>query len=312
MNTVFKRQLTIRLRSSSLAREMTFRGDPERLAIFVEGDKYLYGKQDMFTVEIKNIPYDKVLEILSGAYVEILISAGYESVALNALFKGQVIQVSHVYEDRTTQKVTFFCVNNFSGLFGSKLSISMKSGINMYAALDYLIRKGGCTDFTIDESLKEKILQGDFSSEGTLRTLIQELCDTVGANVSSGENDGESIISVWGSGRSGMKVYLTPENGGIINGRPTLSTNGLSLTSLPVMHLKCGDIVVIDNAWLNYDVGSSVETAIKSNVGFYANADGEYVITSLHYSLSTNADAAFRIGVNAVSKSLISSLTSST
>lgn len=293
---VFGRVLKVVLRSEEARREITFESKESNLKIVVSGAKYLSGQQDEFTVDIYNLDYVVITSLIAQKYTSIQVFAGYQENVFR-VFSGQVIYIANSLENRSTRVCRLICINNLSGLYQNKLNLTLKSGINMYSALEYIMMRAGINNASLSPRFREEVIPEIVNAVGSPANVLDTISKQQGISISGDSSDSSSVVTLWDRLGSEKIYKLTPQNGGIINGYPTLTKNGLTLTALPVANFKPGDCIVIDNKFIDMSI-DNVDQAVSENVGFYLDPEGRYKITQLVYNLSTT-DQNFTVKITA-------------
>lgn len=306
------RQLEVILTSTKIKQKITFGNNWKKglydLDIKVEGTKYLSSLKDRFTVTISNLTYKEIVNLISGEYYDIEIKAGYRSSECKSIFKGGVLYISNIMNDRQTNRVVILCASNAVAKFGQKrMNLSMKSGINMYSAISYICKKAGMnsSNVYIDNEFKNRVLTENEIAENNITTWVDLLCDKKGWVVNSDSILG-SNISIWDPYRKDRrKIILDNSNIILIGGYPTLDSDGLKLTVMPTISFCPGDTIQIDNSIIN--IGVTSESEAYKNLGQFMDKDGNYIIYQIDISLS-NRSSDFNYSLKCKSKSLWSNL----
>ena len=283
------------------------------LNIHVTGTKYLSLLQDAFTVEITNLTYREILLMINRQYYDIEIRAGYRNSGLHTIFKGQVLYISRkLNSDRSTTAI-ILCASKLVAAFGqSRMNLSLKSGINMYAALKYICNLAGVRNSFISEEFKNKIISDAIADNENVGSFINGFINKNGF-VANADNSLNNVISVWDPYRYDTRqIVLNSKSITLTGGYPRLTSDGLSLTVLPTFNFMPGDTLLIDNSIINIPVESKNE--VYKNYGYYLDTDtdqqgrGKYMIYTLTYNLQ-NRGEDFSIEILCKSRKLISNIT---
>lgn len=283
------------------------------LNIVVTGAKYLSLLQDAFTVKITNLTYREILLMINQQYYDIEIRAGYRNSGLHTIFKGQVLYISRkLNSDRSTTAI-ILCSSKLVAAFGqSRMNLSLKSGINMYAALKYICNLAGVRNSFISEEFKNKIISDAIADNENVGSFINGFINKNGF-VANADNSLNNIISVWDPHKYDTRqVVLNSKSIILTGGYPRLTSDGLSLTVLPTFNFMPGDTLLIDNSIIDIPVESKNE--VYKNYGYYLDTDtdqqgrGKYMIYTLSYNLQ-NRGEDFSIEILCKSRKLISNIT---
>jgi len=306
MKKIWVRQLIVKLKSKLNRTMMQFghNTDDRNLIVYVNGNKYLSSLKDEFVVDIYNLTYGEIAKIIAYKYDEIEVFAGYKSTGVNKIFEGKILDVSMERESRETNVVHIICVSKLLGLYNSKLNLSLNSGVNMYAALDFILKRAGVQNSNISEEFKRQFITDTMSAKGTASSFLDVFTRNSTSFVVQADSSKGAIVSIWDMKRTDARVVnIRPENGLLIKGYPTLTSEGVRLTSLPIFNFMPGDTLVIDNRLIDTSI-SSVQEATQTQLGFYLDKNNQYLLVELNYNLS-NADGEFEVRMKAKSKSML-------
>lgn len=286
-------------------RQLIFKNnlDKESLYISVTGTKYLSALKDEFTIVIKNATYREVLELIDGKYFSIEIRAGYKEGGVHSLFKGSVMYISNSLDNKKTNSVIILCASKLVAAYGqSRMNLTMNSGVNMYSALSYILRKSGANNNFIDSDFKNRILKETETINSTVSSWLDAFSKTNNLVVNTDSTLG-NIVSIWSPYRKDARIVeCTSKNILLTGGFPTVSSQGINFSVLPTFNFVPGDTCHIDNSIFNIAVRNSSE--ITENQTLYLSKTGMYIIYKLNYNL-TNRDGDFSINITAKSKDII-------
>lgn len=290
------RELEIILTSEKLKKKMIF-GDRWKnggndLSIRVTGTKKLSSMQDMFTIKIENLTYSEIVQLIDGQYYDVEIKCGYRNLGKNevfTIFKGGVTYISNELGDRKTNSVRIFCSNNLVAKFSqSRINLTLNSGINMFSALDFISKRSGMSNFSIDESLKNRIINDTTTINTNFSTFIENFTKNNNL-VINGDSSYNSDYNVWTPRVNKRTIVLTDSTVILTGGYPTLTSEGVKIMLMPTFNFMPGDIIKIDNSIL--DIGITSASEITENVGYYLDKEGKYVITQIGYNLANRSDS---------------------
>lgn len=300
----WKRKLIVTLSSSICHRKMVFGDDlTNNLNISIRGKKRLSTLQDEFTIEIKNLSYDKILELIKNKYFDVKIEAGYETGGIFTVYEGAVLYITNAKDDYNTNTCTILCANKLIAVYGQeRMTMSLNSSINMYAALQYICKKAGINNANISDQLKKEILTDQETGSSGVAGWINQITSNSGNILVNTDSSVSNDISIWRKNyRLRGKINLTNQNIIASSGYPRLTNNGVNIKILPTMPILVGDTVSIDNSILDVSVSSSDE--IYKNYTNFIDPKGEYIVYSIGYSLE-NRSRSFYLTLELKTKSL--------
>lgn len=304
------RQIEVRLFSKLSKKAIVFGGEAaDQLNIRIKGNKFLSSLKDNGSVEISNLTYAQITELIIGQYYTIEIWAGYRTSGLQCFFKGAVSYISDKIQARRDNTCYILFASEMVAAYSQKrMNLNLNSGINLYAAFNYICLTNGISTSHLSPSLKESFLREVTSNYGTPATLCEQLanntndfsCDT------DASIDGCGVIDCTNL-RDKRQIRINPNTINFSKGNPTLDKDGLHMTLLPTFCFKPGDILLIDNAILDISISdpNTVASTFKSN---YLDSNGAYMIIEMSYSME-NRGEAFEITVKARALSIIANIT---
>ena len=308
------RVLRVTLTSRKLKKQMVF-GNSQfttgfDLAIDVSGYKYLSSLKDNCTVKLTNLTYNEVMQIIVGEFYDVKIEAGYRDSSVQTIFDGGVLYISNAREDATTNTVIILCASKLVARYGqSRINLTLNSGINMYSAIKFGLKRAGISEVTISEQLKKRILSDKENVADSPQSWIDKLTkinDSFCVNADSSVNP-NSIVSIFDANRSNARVItLKRDQLDLSSGYPRLTSDGLSMAVLPTFGYMCGDVIKIDNSLIDISVTSKDE--ISKNYGKYFDEEGCYMIYQIGYTLQ-NRGSSFSLDLTCKTRSLISNFT---
>lgn len=308
----FKRVLEIKLYSSKFNKYIYFGTNYKRniddLNINVAGTKYLSSVKDTFTISISNLTFEQALNIIEGEYKEVSIKVGYERGNVDEIFKGYVVYISNKFENANTNNIIILCGNKMLAQYGQKkLNLNLKKGYNMYGAINFILRRSGITNSRIDPSLNNRIIDSDLSIDNeTIGSFIDSF-STSNNFYSSGDSSSSKEICTLINPLTtdNREIKLNSNKVVLVNGYPTLTSDGISFSTLPTFNYKPLDVICIDNSILDISIlNYSSEEIKKFN---HIDPNGKYLIYQLDYSLN-NRKGDFYVGIKGKSKNIYSKL----
>lgn len=304
------RQIEIRLYSDLTKKKIVFGGDqPNQLAMRVSVEKHLSALKDRGVAEISNLTYAQITELILGQYYSIEIWAGYRTQQLQCYFKGAVSYISdQIRARRDNTCYILFASKMVAAYSQQRMNLNLNSGINLYAAFNYICLTNGISTAHLSPDLKNHFLSEVTSNYGTPATL----CEQLAANESTLTIDTDESIDGCGvvdctELANKRQIRINPDTINFTKGNPTLDKDGLHITLLPTFCFKPGDIILIDNAILDVSINdaTAVASTFKTN---YIDSNGAYMIMELRYEFE-NRGEEFGVAVRARSVNIIANVT---
>lgn len=307
MNYPWIRVLKIRLSSKKTGKMTEIGGTgSSHLSITCKVNKYLCATKDSAEVRISNLTYGEIATLVTGQFYDVEIQAGYQNKGVQTIFKGGVLYISNALGDRKTNEVIILCASNLVAKFGqSKLSISLNSGINLYSAIDFIMRRAGIPSANINKSLKKEIaLQYSYNmNRATAQNYLEYLQDTYEDIEISTDSCADSVITVASSTFDGSQfIKLNNRDINLAGGYPRLTNTGLNVTVVPTFNFMPGQILKVDNSLIDISVSSQSE--MQKSYGNYLDKDGMYKIFEMEYDLANRA-SQFSLNLICKSKTMV-------
>lgn len=289
MTQAWMRILYVTLISTKLNKSMTIGFDSENSpTISIDGHKYLSPLKDSCTIEIANLSYAEIVQIIEGQYYDAYVQCGYKDSIDMTVFKGGVLYITNNNDDAESNFVTILCASDVVAKLGqSRLNLSLNSGINLYSALKFICNTSGIKNPKIDDSLRTRYINEIMSANDTTASWVDKLCDKytgVFANTAEAFGDGIDIFDVFSSNLRVIK--LAERTISMTNGKPKLSSDGLRITVMPTFNFVPGDVIQIDNSLINMS-----EATAYTNLGAFLDKDGQYMIFEINYKLENRGSA---------------------
>lgn len=281
--------------------------------IRVSGTKYLALTKDKGVIEINNLEYDTVALIMNAQLFKIEIKIGYGS--LNNLFtiaKGEVSYISqkiHSHHDTTTY-ITY--ASEFVAAWSqSRINFSVNSGINLYSLINYLFIENGGTEVKtdLDVALKYNTLQNVYNEWDNSANIIDKALATQGTTyqLSSDSSLSGNVISCTSLGEKRV-INLQESQIMIMNGNPTVTSQGLKIKLIPSFNFVPGDILIIDNAMIDVSGGMNNPDSVTNTFNVnYMDTNGQYMIQEINYVFE-NRGSNFYLDVTARAVSLFENI----
>lgn len=304
----WKRILEIHLSSRKTGRTLIF-GDKQssNLTIHVSGYKYMSALKDTCTIEIKNLTYSQMMQIMNEEYYDVEVIAGYHGGNRCSVFRGGLLWMSNKLENVTTNTVILLCAATIIARFSQKrLNLSLLSGIDMKHAITQVLRIGGMIRSDNDIDISSNI-SGQILNSTTIQTnaadWLSSICNDNSYVINSDEIN-DKLVSIYDLRSKDIPVTELDNDCININaGYPTISSNGLNITIQPIYNFTCGTYIKIDNRLINVASYSwSKDTPALTN---FLDKDGLYLIFQIQYSLENRGDS-FSLILSARAKSLLS------
>ena len=299
----------------------------DNLMIKVDGTKYPATAKDKGTLTICNLTYETLIRIVEGKFYNIKIYCGYQSWNGEEpfpIFDGEIAYMSpKVYSNHDVEVYIIFTSKLVASYSQNRMNFSLNSGLNLYAAMNYMLAAQGVQNRHIDVKLKDSFINEYKQLYGKANTILDSatLNNTGDYTISTDGIDG-NVIDV--TTIKGKRVIKITDRSIPIGNQPTVSSEGLNITLLPIRNLKVGDILKINNALIDTSISSaeSVHSTFNTNYldatggtlvdenGTYRKEGsyGYYMIMELHYILE-NRGSNFQYQIKGRALSIIKNLT---
>lgn len=292
------RDLQVKLTSSSLHKTITFKD----FDISIVGSKYMSCIKDKFTIKIKNLTYSEILQLINGKYYTIEILCGYKSIGAQSIFKGSVIYMSYQQDDPTTNTIIILAGSKLVAQYGqSKMNMSLNSGINMYSAIKFLCKRAGIRNANVNEKLKYRILKESISTQEAIGNSIQSFANIMEFATNSEGTNNNDVTILDPSNSSNRVIKIDSSNLILVSGYPKLSSDGLTLSTLPIFNFVPLDVIQLDNSLIDLSVESNDSS--NFNKSMFLDKDGKYMIIQIDYDLA-NRSSEYRLTITAKARSL--------
>lgn len=311
MLKAWMRDLQIIFSSNLLKQSIVFgsnwKNKEDDFDIKVTGTKYLSSLKDSFTIQISNLTYSEIIKLNMGKYYQVEIKAGYRTTGAQTIFKGEVIYMSNKYNSDKSTTLIVLCGSKLVAKYGqSRLNLSLKSGLNMYSALNFICKRAGITNSNIDEDFKNKIIRETTSVQNSVGSFLDVFTKSNSFVVNSDSSIEGADVNILDPYRSNNRVInLDSSKISLTGGYPTLNADGLSMTLLPTFNFMPMDVIVIDNSIIDLSVSSNNPSNFNNSM--FLDEDGKYMITEISYNLE-NRGSNFSLDITARARSLYSKL----
>lgn len=300
------RVLKVILTSSVTKKKMIFgenylKGEDD-LEITITGTKYLSSIKDQFTINIYNLTYNEMNDIILGKYYDAEVWCGYRNGSVSKVFKGSVIYVSNDRYELNTNRCIILCGNKYIAQYGQKkMSLSLNSGMNLWDVANFILRRQGLKNYKIDERLKTRYIKEVESINSSPQSWLENFAskNNLLLNVDSTSLKDITILSSYKTNNR----YIELKNNDIllVNGYPKITSEGLSLSVLPTFNFMPGDVIKIDNSIINTSVSENNSSYFSNSI--FIDMDGRYMIYQVDYELD-NMDGDFICNLKTKARSL--------
>lgn len=284
----------------------------DQLNIKVSGEKKISALQDNGTVDISNLTYGTISQIILGQYYKIEIWAGYRTTGLQRFFAGEIAFISNeivMRRDHTCHII--FASDLVAGFSQHRINFNVNSGINLYAALKYLCITTGIDYSTLNSNLREQVISEVRQHWASPANIIEMIADNTN-NVLSVDSSIDNMVIDMSTINDKRQIRINPETISFRKGNPTLSSDGLNISILPTICFKPGDIIIIDNSIINLSENSLSSIQQNFNANYidtsFASSEtpnlGAYMIKEIKYTFE-NRGEGFNLDIQARALSII-------
>ncbi len=284
----------------------------DNLNISIEGSKSPACVSDKGVITIYNLNYNIINQIIIGKYYILDIWVGYRGLkgegTMFNIYSGEVTYISQKIQSHKDY-VCYIAYGSktLAAYSQNRINFGLNSSINVYSAVDQVLRKTGMdmNYVNIDDELKNRVLREFEYAYGTASTILDSstLNQSGDYVISSDGTDGCLIDVTTVSGK--RRIPITRDM--IMNGNPTVSSAGLQINLLPVMNFKVGDILQIDNGYVDISTSQAdVKSVFNPN---YMDTNGEYMIINLNYTFQ-NRGNSFGYSIKARALDIIAKVSS--
>lgn len=290
----WKRILRIELTSRVLKQTIVLGSKEDNLNIKISGTKEPAILKDGGVISINNMDYSLIVKIIVGKFYDIKIIAGYEGSDPRdkgkgmTIFKGSVAFISNkINPTRDSECYINFASDVVAMYSQNRMNLALNSSINLYSAFDYICYQSKMgKNVHIDPHLKELFLNEARNYYATASTILNSVTIQGGEYTISTDGSEGTVIDITTT-KGKRLINLSGRDVPFLN-QPTVSTEGLTFTILPVFSFKVGDIVQMDNSII--DISSSSREAYNVFNSNYMDTNGQYMITKIAYELNNRAD----------------------
>ena len=301
----WKRIIQLTFTSKLLNKKLVITNDSsgDELDIDIKGSKFISALKDKCLIQIFNLTYKEILEIIVGQFYEVEVKAGYQNLGIQTFFKGSVLDISQTFSDITTTCCNIICASSLVARLGqSRINLSLSSGINMYSALKYVCDKVGINS-RISPELANQIATKAISDSQKGASVLSQIIDSNNLLVNTDESIAEGI-NIWNSLKTNNRVLNLDSKSIVLDSFPVVDKDGLSFECMPIFNFSPGDIIKFDNSLINLGV-TSAEQVYEVHQA-YMDPDGLYMVYQVEYSFANRTDT-FGLRILAKAKSLVNS-----
>lgn len=279
--------------------------DSQKPRIVVVGHKYPSIYKDEFVVDIYNLSYKEVIEIIRYKLYNIEIIAGYENTSAFTIFSGGIVYVTNERKEHNTNIVHLICASKLVARANqARNNFSLKSGLNIYQALQYVNQRAGVKNSNITEEFKDKFISETTTASKNINSFLDAITDSSETIFASGDGSDGEFYSIWDLKTSNtIATLIEPDKGMIIDGMPEATSDGIKFKSLPVINYKVGKLIKIDGTYIDVSV-NNLRSAISTPLTTYIDDNGLYIIFQLDYSLDNYGTSNFYVNVTAKARNI--------
>lgn len=311
LTKAWMRILTVSFTSKKLKNKLVFGENylngKEDLSINVTINKYMSSLKDTASIKITNLTYAEIVRLIDGEYYEVEIKAGYRNSGPKTVFKGEMLYISNSLDDRKSNTAIILCASKLVAKYGqSRLNLSLNSGINMYSALKFICKKAGIPNSNVSTQLKKTMIEEIITTNDTAASWIDKLCNKNNNYIVNSDSIDDSTLTIFDAKKSSGRIFnLTSNIVQLVGGQPQLNKDGLKISLIPTIPIKCGDTIQIDNSLIDIHLNSKEQ--IQNNPGYYLDKEGMYMVYEISYFLQ-NRGANFTATLTCKSRNLVSNL----
>lgn len=279
--------------SETLSFGNNWQNGKDDFSIEVSGNKYLSTMKDTCMIKIDNLTPLTVVRLVKEKFFRLEVIAGYREGNKQTVFKGGITYISNSPNIKRTNTVVILGANELAALYGqSRLNLTLRSGINMYSALEFIFNANNIKNYKISKEFQKEFLQETFNANGSAASIIDSLCNQNINYIANSDGSSQTLLDIFNADESnGREIDLTTNNCIFIDGYPKLNNDGVSFKTLFLYNFKCGDTIKLDNS--KFDISIYNHGEIEQNKGNYFNSDGLYMIMEMSYELSNRGNSFY-------------------
>lgn len=290
-------EFTLTSRKTKMAKRFSTDDPEHQYTMDIKGSKYTALTKDKGTISIWNLEYDQIVEIVTYEYYDIEIKAGYKSTGnIPTIFKGEVSYISQaIHSKHDVETYICYASTTVARFSQSRMNFNLNAGYNLYGALNYICGISGIGGkVRISPELKKDFLTEVYNNYGTVATVFDNITSISGNyTINTDESEG-NVISTFTLNDKRL-IVIDPNTILISKGNPTVTSAGLQMTVFPTFNFMPGDIIQIDNSYVNTAV-TSAESAYNTFNTNYLDQNGQYMIIDINYHFQ-NRGPTFEINL---------------
>lgn len=307
------RVLIVIFKSSKQKKQLTFginyllENQTEDLSINITGNKYMSALKDSCTIQIDNLTYKELVELIRGEYDSVEVKSGYRTSGVQTIFKGGILYISQSLGDKKTTTATILCASELVAKYNkNRLNLTLNSGINMYSALNFICKVAGIPNSNISTQLKKEFIQDIVNVNGGVGNYIENLMNNNSTYVINSDGTDNTNLMLYDASKSNNRIIELNSNNILLSGGfPTLNKDGLNISLLPTFGFMCGDVIKIDNSII--DISTTFFSTDEYSKGYYLDKEGMYIIYEISYKLQ-NRGTNFSLNLKCKPRSLMSNI----
>lgn len=259
----------------------------DNLDIKIKGVKELALLKDNGTIAISNLSYDTVSLIMAYKLFGIKVEIGYRS--SNDLFcvaKGQVSFIQEKIHSRHDMTWYVMYASEFVAKWSQRrINFSIRSGVNVFDMINYMFLREGGAKTNLSPALRNIVLSQINPENQTIGSVIEQaLSNTNTAFTMSADSSFDDAVINVTTLSDKRYIKIDPSMINIVNGNPTITSDGLEITFQPVFDFCPGDIIHIENRFIDASSGvSDTFSAAKTFNTNYLDQNGNYMIRHVDY-----------------------------
>lgn len=299
-------------------REIVFGDNFPKPDLNIECDVYKYASslKDYATIKITNMTYNEVIKMTANKLFDVKIICGYREQEEITIFDGAVARINNSFESDRSNTMIIFCTSKFIARYcQSQLNFTLNSGINVYSAIKFMCSRAGMKeeDMMISPQLQKQVLSQSISnSNQNIASFLSAVCKNNSSYIVETDAANGACFSIFDAAKSNYRVIRIKDSQ--LLSYPTLSSDGLDLTTFASFNFKCGDTIQVNNALINLEETTNLSSLSKQS-GMYIDTSakidsqgdsyGSYMVLECIYKLQ-NRGPNFSCRLKAKARSLIS------
>lgn len=279
----------------------------DQLNIEVNGTKQISSMLNQGTVKISNLTYAEIYRIIEGQFYEIEIWAGYRSQNLERYFKGEIAYISDEITMKKDNTCTIIFASSFVARYSqSRININLIPNMSMYGILNYICLQKGIDTSTLSEDLKQRYIKEIISAYDTPANFIESLSNNSNDLISNIDSSLDNQVINMSTIKDKRQIVIDPSTINFSKGNPSISKDGLKICLFPTFNFIPGDIIYIDNSYVNR-TETSLEGAQKNWKNNYLSTNGGYMIKEINF-IFQNRGNTFELDIQAIGLNIINNI----